>query len=278
MNSVKNYKRGKHLEGKISCMGKEISKCLKKTGMGYFQRRRFITALKQKMRVFMIQDWYPDNPSIGAADRTMTLKPMHWTISQAGTSAKIRRDKLEHHFYGVESITVHPTMGVIKHWNLPSKVIYDDEQLLNTFDPRRMEKKDTSRGTWPNMKGKKNYIGTLGNNPTDDERALTVSTALAKLHQNNLELCNVCKHINVDKVMEKLKEETTRRIEISRIEKEIIPPPKEMYMIPIRKVEENVNLDEKYCGYETIFDNMELDEEKLQGGQKYRKYNESTPI
>lgn len=259
-------------------MGKELNKCLKMTGMGYFQRRRFITALKQKMKIFMIEDWHPDNPSIGAADRTLTLKPMHWTISQAGTSASIRRDKLENHFFGIESITVHPTMGVIKYWNLPCKVIYDDEELLNTFDSRRMEKKDKNRNAWPNTKRSKSYIGALGNNPTDDEKALTVSTALTKLHQNNLKLCNVCKHINVDKVMEMLKDETTRRIEISRIEKEVRPPLREMYMIPNRKVEENMNLDEKYCGYETIFDNVELEEEKLQGGQKNREYNESTLI
>ena len=78
--------------------------------------------------------------------------------------------------------------------------------------------------------------------------------------------------------MEMLKDETTRRIEISRIEKEVRPPLREMYMIPNRKVEENMNLDEKYCGYETIFDNVELEEEKLQGGQKNREYNESTLI
>ena len=288
MNPLNNLKRQNHLESKILCMSKELNKCLKKTDMGYFQRRRFLGALRGKMKTYMLGTWYPNNPSFGAEDRVFTLRPMHWTIRQAAVNANIKREKIENFFFGIESFSIHPTVGLVKYYNIPSKVIYDDEELLNTFDSNKMEKRGSttqptsSKNTWTKMKKKKNlYVGALGSNPTDDERALKVSTALTKLHQNNLELCNVCKHINVNKVIEMLKDETTKTIAIQTTiaaQKTIRPPPTEICLVPTRNIREDVNLDEKYCGYEIITDDIELEEEKLQGGQKQQQYRESTLI
>ena len=267
-------KRRKHLDDKLNCIMKEVNKYLKLTDMGFFKRRRFIKELKEIMKVHLIITWYPEEPTLGAENRTFTTKPMHWTFNQAAKSADVRVASLEHHLFGIDSISIHPEIGVVKYFNIPGKVIYDDHEILSSLDHHKM-KKPSKKNTHPLLKRRKKlYVGTHGNNPNDGEQAIKLSTALERMHQNNLRLCNVCKHINTRRIMECLEDNV--KDEIDKEVENIYKGKTNEYLMP-RFTTKNVD-NHEYHNYETIIHNSKHDEGVIPNEQREKRFEESTII
>lgn len=291
MSVMTDRERQKHLRKKIDCINKELNKCLRASNMGFLKRRKFLTTLKRKLEVHLLRTWYPDDPALGAKDKTFTLRPMHWTIDQAGRAANISAVRLENYFFLIESFDIHPSVGLVKFYNTPAKIIYDDEKLMNTFDANKMEKGERKIYNPLRRNKERLYVGPMGNNPDDNGNALKVSTALEKMHQNRLELCNVCKHINTRKIVDVIREEASNELAKTTIRKvndetKFIPETN-LYLIPSNNVKKNVEIipggnSSRYdCGYETIgVPSVQVVEEKIQGGQRNKmpSYQESTLI
>ena len=242
-------KRREHLNKRLKCVMEEINSHLKVSNIGFFKRRKFIRKLKERMRIHLIITWYPENPPIGAESRTFTVKPMHWTFSQAAKYAEIKMTTMENYLFGLESVTIHPEVAVVKYYNLPAKIIYDDQELLLNFDVKKM-KRPKEKSTKPILKRRgRLYVGTHGNNPINGEQAMEISTVLEKLHQNDLNLCNVCKHINTRRIMQLLEKNVKRINEEKEIQNGIKVEPNE-YLVP--NVDTSKTNKTKNHNYETI--------------------------
>ena len=205
--------RKKHLDKRLDCVLEEVNEYLKMSKIGLFKRRRFIRKLKERMRIHLLVSWYPSDSAIGAEDRTFTVKPMHWTFDHAAKHAKMSMVELERYLFGIDCIMVHPEMGLIKYFNLPSKILYDNCDILSNFDIKKMEKQKKASAKPIVRKKGRLYVGGHGNNLENGEKTIKLSTALEELYRNNLNLCNVCKHINTARVMESLEENLRYKIE-----------------------------------------------------------------